>query len=332
MTPVSARPAHHIEQRFLEPAILTLNATRMRLHCERDADAHPVQRNRILRETEPSTQRRRTIPATANSQAVMANAGLIDVRRKRPNHHAAFRPFLNRPPIRQLADAGYPKVDAATAQISTRLLRLPVSRSNDAILDVAAAGVAQCSSFPIRGDRTCHFLPDGRPEVAKRRTGIRAQSGEGKSSMYPGALVMEDFLLRYQPLSAGPERCRHNAMVRTGRSDHAFRRSFTRIGSAASSAYVRIQRRNARPGRARQQYLAAVAGFETMALAATRLLVSPDKKRKQRMDVVAPAVSQAAEAVVDSARRGTCGPAAGLAVDVHYFTGDNVITLTYSPE
>ena len=35
---------------------------------------------------------------------------------------------------------------------------------------------------------------------------------------------------------------------------------------------------------ARQQFMMAVAGFEAMATAATRLLVSPDKKRKQRVN------------------------------------------------
>ena len=57
----------------------------------------------------------------------------------------------------------------------------------------------------------------------------------------------------------------------------------------------------------RQQYMAAVAGFETMANTATKDLVSPDKKRKQRINV--------ARIPYGSGGRGggfggnTCGPA-----------------------
>ena len=159
--------------------------------------------------------------------------------------------------------------------------------------------------FPDPRRPNMPFLPDGLPKWRKTNWNPGAE-WRGEIIYYPGALVMEDFLLRYQrylpdlnDVATTPWFEQGVPIMRSGEA-HSYWicREFCMSASNDETLDPDV----------RQQYLAAVAGFETMALAATRLLVSPDKKRKQRMNVVRQPFAGGGGGGGFSGQ-GTCGPA-----------------------
>ena len=250
-----------------------LNATRCRLH-EKMPSLLPFS-GTMLRETEPSTQQAFN-NAWRKLQGVMANAG-----------SASFEQSIviqGIPPVSQSA------LDPATEcwiswfgcsdginQYTTPAL--PSNLMTPLWMSERWSGSMQPFPSPRTPNMTC--CADGIPK--QRKTNCNGSwQWRGEVIYYPGSLITEDFWIYYQAFFADivdvgttPWFMQKIPIVRCQEAlSHWLCREFCM--SQANDASLDSD--------VRQQFAASMPYFEDQAMAATRLLVSPDKKRKQRMN------------------------------------------------
>jgi len=256
-----------------DPVYSILDATRFRLH-EKMPSLLPFS-GTILRETEPSTQQGFN-NAFRKCQAVMANAG-----------SATFEQSIV---IQAIPAVSQSALDPATEcwiswfgcsdginQFTTPAL--PSNLMTPLWISERWNGSMQAFPSPRTPNMTC--CADGIPKVRKG-TYNGAWQWRGEVIYYPGSLVVEDFWIYYQAffndivdVGTTPWFMQKVPIVRCQDAlSHWLCREFcmSQANDASLDADVRIQ------------FSQSMPYFEEQAMAATRLLVSPDKKRKQRMN------------------------------------------------
>lgn len=279
-----------------EPAHVTLNATRLRLH-QKMPTLIPYS-GIILRETEPSTQQAYN-SAYRKLQAVMANAGsstfdastvIVGIR---PVSQGALDPST---------ECWISKAGCNDGLNYYTTPALPGDLMTPYWISERWSGAMLPFPGPRRPNMAC--CPDGLPHQRKGNYN-GCWEWRGEVIYYPGSFQAEDFLLRYQrylpdvdDVGTTPWFEQGVPIMRSGEA-HSYWicREFCMSASNDDTLDPDV----------RAQYLAAVAGFETMALAATRLLVSPDKKRKQRINVTRIPYGRGGGG--GGFGGGTCGPA-----------------------
>lgn len=256
-----------------DKAYSILNATRFRMH-EKMPSLVPFS-GTILRETELSTQQAFN-NAYRKMQAVMANAG-----------SATFEASI--------VIQGIPRVSSAALDPATECSiswfgcndgvdvtvtpALPSNLMTPLWISERWNGSMQPFPSPRRPNMAC--CADGLPKNIKINWNGCWQ-WRGEVIYYPGSVQSMDFWIYYQAylpdlidVSTSPWFTLDVPVMRCQEAlSHWLCREFCM--SQASDE-------NLEPD-VRQQFMAAMPYFEDQAMSATRLLVSPDKKRKQRMN------------------------------------------------
>ena len=135
-------------------------------------------------------------------------------------------------------------------------------------------------NFPSPRQPNMTGCPDGLPKYTKTNFN-RYWQWQGEVIYYPGSLALEDFWIYYQKyfpdiadLGNQPWFTQKVPIMRVQEA----------LSHWLAHGYCISQAQDVDlDGDVREQFMAAAPYFEQQAMAATRLLVSPDKKRKQRM-------------------------------------------------
>lgn len=254
-----------------EPVYPILNAARVRVHEKMPTLA--AYSGIILSETEPSTQQAFN-SAYRLLQSTMANAG--------SSTFEASAVIYGIPPVNQgaldPATECWISKDGCSDGVGTfSTPALPANLMTPLWMSERWNGSMQ--PFPSPRKPNIRWAIDGLAKTVKTNWNGSAQ-WRGEVIYYPGSLQTEDFWIYYQQYFPDVDDVNQTPW---------FQQSvpITRCQSALSLWLCRelAMSMSGDPTLdpdVRQQAVMAVAEFETMALSATRLLVSPDKKRKQR--------------------------------------------------
>lgn len=257
-----------------EPVIGILNATRLRLH-ERMPSLIAFS-GTVLRETEPSTHQAFN-NGYRKCQAVMANAGSSTFDATIAIYGI---PVVSNAALDPLTECWISKAGCSDGANQFATPALPSDlmtpqwmseRPNGSMMQL---GSSRRPNMP--------FVADGLPKSRKTLWNGCAQ-WKSEAIYYPGALQSMDFWLSYQRFLSDVNDV---ATVPWFAQSIPISRSQEPMSYWVCREFCMSQSNNEElDPDVRQQYIVAATGFETMALAATRLLVSPDKKRKQKMNI-----------------------------------------------
>lgn len=256
-----------------DPAYSILNAAKGRLH-EKMPSLLPYT-GTLLRETEPSTQQIFN-NAYRKTQSIMANAGSA-------TFEAAI-PIYGIPPVSQSALDPFTEcwISKDGCSDGANFYTTPALPSNLMTPLWMSERWHSASMQPLGSSRKPNMqgCADGLPKNVKGNYNGCWQ-WRGEVIYYPGSLQSMDFWIYYQAFL--PD------IVDVGTTPWFMQPvPIMRVQDALKDmicceSCVSQSQDSALDGDVRQMFMAAVPYFEEKAMAAIRLLVSPDKKRKQRM-------------------------------------------------
>ena len=255
-----------------DPAYSIIDAARFRLH-EKMPSLLPYS-GTILRETEASTQQAFN-NAWRKLQATMANAG--------SSTFEASIVIQGIPPVSPSAldpatECGISWAGCSDGATQYTTPALPSNLMTPLWMSERWSGSMQPFPSPQRPNMIGR--PDGLDKFTKTNYN-RVWQWRGEVIYYPGSLQTEDFWIYYQSyfpdivdVSTTPWFMQNVPIIRCQEAlSHWLCREFCMSQAQDDSLDPDV----------RQQFMAAMPYFEAQAMAATRLLISPDKKRKQRM-------------------------------------------------